>query len=171
MRLACCEFLSCLCMPVSCVADHLSSVTICSAVRLPTILKWGKTANPTYDYARLAIWSLLEMMTGIICACFPGLAGLLRRVWPKVFATTKGSNGSNPTYETGNRNIASTKSPKTIFSKTTVSIAFAERGATAPDSGSTRSDEMELTPHTNYKQHENYLRYSAESERNADRHC
>merc|ERR1711881_788047 len=46
-------------------------VTLCSIVRLPTILKWGKTANPTYDYAQLAIWSLLEMMFGVICACFP----------------------------------------------------------------------------------------------------
>lgn len=129
------------------------SVTICSIVRLPTILKWGKTTNPTYDYARLAIWSLLEMMFGVICACFPGVAALLRRCWPNVFSTTKASRGS-VSYD------FKASTPKHIHSKTTVSIAREP----VPDSGSLRSDELELTPYTAYRQYENHTRYSAESD-------
>jgi hypothetical protein len=123
--------------------------------------------DPTYDYTNLAIWSLVEIMTGVICACMPGMANLLRRIWPTVFGTKarsypssgEGSGNSGGKF----RGVAS---PKKILSKTTVSVSYAGRGdAMNNDSKSARSDELELTPPTAYKQHENYTRYSEETGR------
>jgi hypothetical protein len=139
-------------------------VTACSVVRLGTALKWGKSMNPTYDYTNLAIWSLIEITTGVICACMPGIANLMRRAWPRVFGTTvKPSYGSSGLESGSSRNkYAKASSPRKILSKTTVSVSYTGRN-NAPDNVSTRSDELELTPPTAYKQHENFTRYSEET--------
>jgi hypothetical protein len=139
-------------------------VTVCSIIRLGTALKWGKSINPTYDYKNLAVWSLIEIDTGVICACMPGIANLMRRIWPRVFGTTvKKSYGSSgmESGSTGNKS-AKNSTPRKILSKTTVSVSYTGRG-NPPDNVSTKSDELELTPPTAYKQHENYTRYSEET--------
>jgi hypothetical protein len=59
-----------------------------------TITFWGHSTNPTLDYQSLGLWSVIELDVGIICACMPGMAALLRRMLPTVFGTTKGSKGS-----------------------------------------------------------------------------
>jgi hypothetical protein len=135
--------------------------------------------NPTYDYARLAIWSLLEMMSGVICACFPGLASLLRRVAPKVFGTThKASKYSDGSYDLQKQSATGGSSgPKGIYTKTSVSIAYADRNSYKKrdpygdtlDINRPPSDELELTPRTNYRAQENYTRYSEESNPNVPR--
>ena len=148
------------------------SVTVCSVVRLPTALRWGKTVNPTYDYARLAIWSLLEMMAGVICACFPGLASLLRRMAPRVFGTThKASKYSDMSSDSHKQSrSAGTPAPQGIYTKTSVSVAYADRsayntrGAYGDRAADAKSDELELTPRTDYKPQENYTRYSSDSD-------
>lgn len=55
-------------------------VTICSVVRLQALIGWTLSTNPTMDYAKLAVWSLVELDVGVICACMPGMAGLFRRL-------------------------------------------------------------------------------------------
>ncbi|KAK7918323.1 CFEM domain-containing protein [Apiospora marii] len=55
-------------------------VTICSVVRLQALIGWTRSTNPTMDYAPLAVWSLVELDVGVICACMPGMAGLFRRL-------------------------------------------------------------------------------------------
>lgn len=55
-------------------------VTICSMIRLRALVDWTKSANATYDFAALAVWSLIELDVGVICACMPGMAGLFRRL-------------------------------------------------------------------------------------------
>ncbi|KAK6829374.1 hypothetical protein PG987_009958 [Apiospora arundinis] len=55
-------------------------VTICSVVRLHALIDWTLSTNPTMDYAKLAVWSLVELDVGVICACMPGMAGLFRRL-------------------------------------------------------------------------------------------
>lgn len=137
-------------------------------VRLPTALKWGKTVNPTYDYARLAIWSLLEMMAGVICACFPGLASLLRRMAPRVFGTThKASKYSDMSSDSHKQSgTGSQANPKGIYTKTSVSVAYADRSAykNRDIPHDAKSDELELTPRTDYRPQENYTRYSSDSD-------
>ncbi|KAK7971394.1 hypothetical protein PG989_016410 [Apiospora arundinis] len=55
-------------------------VTICSVVRLHALIDWTLSTNPTMDYAKLAVWSLVELDVGVICACMPGMAGLFRHL-------------------------------------------------------------------------------------------
>lgn len=55
-------------------------VTICSIVRLKFLAGWAESTNPSYDYANLALWSLIELNAGVICACLPGMASLFRRI-------------------------------------------------------------------------------------------
>jgi hypothetical protein len=45
----------------------------------------------TWSYAPLALWSNIEMSLGILCACFPALAGLCQRLYSA--ATSR-----NPSY-------------------------------------------------------------------------
>jgi hypothetical protein len=78
------------------------SVTICSVIRLHTIMEFGNSTNPTYDYSALAIWSLVEIDVGVICACMPGIAALFHRVFPRL-ATTRGSSGSSSSERSGRK--------------------------------------------------------------------
>ncbi|KAI0168811.1 hypothetical protein BJ166DRAFT_523355 [Pestalotiopsis sp. NC0098] len=77
-------------------------VTICSVIRLQTIMEFGNSTNPTYDYSALAVWSLVEIDVGVICASLPGVAGLFRRVFPRLFSTSGSSNPSGGKQTTGN---------------------------------------------------------------------
>jgi hypothetical protein len=55
-------------------------VTICSVIRLRALIGWTESTNPTMDFAELAMWSLVELDVGVICACMPGMAALFRRM-------------------------------------------------------------------------------------------
>ncbi|KAF3769020.1 hypothetical protein M406DRAFT_327427 [Cryphonectria parasitica EP155] len=55
-------------------------VTVCSIIRLKYLAGWASSTNQTYDYAALALWSLIELNAGVICACLPGMASLFRRI-------------------------------------------------------------------------------------------
>ncbi|KAH8199217.1 hypothetical protein TruAng_006623 [Truncatella angustata] len=55
-------------------------VTICSMIRLRALIGWTESTNQTWDFAKLAVWSLIELDVGVICACMPGMAGLFRRL-------------------------------------------------------------------------------------------
>lgn len=67
-------------------------VTICSIVRLKFLAGWAASTNPTYDYANLALWSLIELNAGVICACLPGMASLFRRIKKERSDKRKGSS-------------------------------------------------------------------------------
>lgn len=58
-------------------------VTCVSIVRLRTIIVWGNTENPTWDYNRVAISSCWECHLAIICACMPSMTGLWKRFWTR----------------------------------------------------------------------------------------
>lgn len=105
--------------------------------------------NPTYDYSNLALWSLVEIDVGVICACMPGVAVLLRRILPKVFGTTKGDshkypkNSKNSSVNSSGR-FGRVNSPKKIINKTTsVSVSYDAHFEDASRLDS-KSDEFEL---------------------------
>lgn len=81
-------------------------VTACSVARLATAIKWnryGRSQNPSYDYMDLAIWSILEIMAGLVCACMPGVANLLQQLWPKVFNTSSEASYADSGPESGTK--------------------------------------------------------------------
>ncbi|KAK5696134.1 hypothetical protein LTR97_008554 [Elasticomyces elasticus] len=56
-------------------------VTACSVIRLAYVVRWRKTTNPTWSYAPIALWSIIEVDVGVVCACMPSLAGPIKRFW------------------------------------------------------------------------------------------
>lgn len=98
-----------------------------------TITVWGRTTNPTLDYLSLGLWSIIELDVGIICACMPGMATLLRRLLPSVFESIKGS--SNGTADTdglrtysGEGTMGNSFSKNKISKRTDIHVSFGSRG-------------------------------------------
>lgn len=74
-------------------------------IRLHTIIEFGTSTNPTYDYTSLAVWSLIEIDVGVICACMPGIASLYQRLRPRLFSRGSGASADSYSYQrkgTGN---------------------------------------------------------------------
>ena len=71
-------------------------VTACSATRLQYLTGWGSSTNPTYDYAHIIVWSLMECNIGVVCACVPAMAGLLQRCWSLSSSSLSQSRASTP---------------------------------------------------------------------------
>ena len=56
-------------------------VTTCSIIRLSYVVRWRKSTDPTWTYTVVALWSLVEVNVGVVCACMPSLAGPIKRFW------------------------------------------------------------------------------------------
>ena len=69
--------------------------TVISALRLSSLLTFGNTHNPSWDYLNLAVWSMTEIQTCIICACLPTAKVALSKVLPRwLGSTVKDSRGA-----------------------------------------------------------------------------
>lgn len=146
-------------------------------------MQFGNTANPTYDYAHLALWSLIEIDVGIICACMPGMATLLKRMWPKVFGTTRGTGPAYPTPSgksndsagynggRGKRGFSRVGSVKNISKTTSVTVSFAEAGG-VPQYANKSVDELELVDRHQQQQQDHNLEggYMHSKEQSVDRY-
>lgn len=127
-------------------------VTICSVSRIRFLSSWASSPNPTYYYGDLALWSLIELYAGVICACLPGMASLFRRVrhqhserkksstaatnslgGSKGFTVMSGSNSGLRSFGGGGKEAA-------IMKTTSVSVSYGGRGGDGDD----QSDEVEL---------------------------
>lgn len=58
---------------------------ICSIIRLKSLIEWGHTTNPTWDYNTIAVWSTIEGASTVICANMPQMAGPIKRCWHRSF--------------------------------------------------------------------------------------
>ncbi|KAM3084076.1 hypothetical protein ACMFMF_001432 [Clarireedia jacksonii] len=77
---------------------------IISMIRLKSLLSFGNSIDPTWDYTMTVIWTVAELGVAIMCACFPAIRSLLVRLNPKVFATsaqysTESQSRSKPWYK------------------------------------------------------------------------
>lgn len=84
-------------------------VTICSVVRLKFLAGWASSTNQTYDYANLALWSLIELNAGVICACLPGMASLFRRLRKERVEKRRGTGYSYGNSSPGGSRMFSAK--------------------------------------------------------------
>ncbi|KAF7194893.1 hypothetical protein HII31_03730 [Pseudocercospora fuligena] len=67
-------------------------ITAISILRLQSLVKYGETINPTWDYRWMARWSTIELAGMVLCACMPGMRNFIRRLWPEaVGETTRGA--------------------------------------------------------------------------------
>lgn len=51
-------------------------VTVVSIIRLASLVQFNSSENVTHDTAGIAMWSTVEITTGVICACMPSSASL-----------------------------------------------------------------------------------------------
>ncbi|CZT11694.1 uncharacterized protein RCO7_08696 [Rhynchosporium graminicola] len=66
---------------------------IVSMIRLQSLLVFGKTVDPSWDYVAVTIWTVLELAVAIICSCLPALRTLIIHIYPR-FATSLSTSSS-----------------------------------------------------------------------------
>lgn len=69
--------------------------TIVSALRLQSLVSFGHSKNPSWDYWAAAIWTQAEMQACIICACLPATKVLLVKILPGWMVTRVRSTAPN----------------------------------------------------------------------------
>ncbi|KAH8882088.1 putative PTH11-type G-protein coupled receptor protein [Thozetella sp. PMI_491] len=73
-------------------------VTVVSIVRLRTLVIFSNSLNPTWDNLATALWSSIEIATGVICTCMPSLRLILVKVFPMLRGgSTNRSRGHHST--------------------------------------------------------------------------
>ncbi|EMC99726.1 hypothetical protein BAUCODRAFT_63880 [Baudoinia panamericana UAMH 10762] len=75
---------------------------IVSILRLEAIYAVSKNFNDqSYNNSLPAVWSLLELDTGILCSCLPTLKALVAKALPKTFGNRSYPVGSQNKHHTG----------------------------------------------------------------------
>ncbi|KAK7720025.1 hypothetical protein SLS64_002206 [Diaporthe eres] len=118
-------------------------VTICSIARMRFLSSWASSSNPTYDYSDLALWSLIELYAGVICACLPGMTSLFRRIkhqhTEKKKSSAANSMGGSRMFTGASSGLRSfAKNDAGIVKTTNISVSYGQRSADS------LSDEVEL---------------------------
>lgn len=61
-----------------------SSGCIISIIRLRSLLVFGTSIDPSWDYVPVVIWTVLELAAAIICSSLPALRTLVIHIYPKI---------------------------------------------------------------------------------------
>ncbi|CZS89377.1 related to integral membrane protein [Rhynchosporium agropyri] len=72
-------------------------VCLFSVLRLHSLYVSSNSHDSTYDDANIAIWSNIEVTTGIICASMPATKSLIARFFPNLLSTNHSRQPSVPT--------------------------------------------------------------------------
>ena len=80
-------------------------VTVCSIIRLRYLVKWGESANPTWDYTPIGIWSVIEGNAAIVCCCMPAMAGPIKKFWKRVSESMSTSHHHASSSKTGGEGV------------------------------------------------------------------
>jgi hypothetical protein len=107
-------------------------VTICSIIRLRALVGWSTSTNQTMDYANLAVWSLIELDVGVICACMPGMAGLFRRLRKRSTEYIRSRSSRNASQILGDTRKGSNQ--QAITKTTMISVSRARHDDATSDS-------------------------------------
>lgn len=82
--------------PSTLLIETLDSTCIVSIFRLHSLYVISRARDITWENPLAAIWSCVEVNTGILCSCLPTLKAALSRIFPKLFGSVQGSGGSPP---------------------------------------------------------------------------
>jgi hypothetical protein len=72
---------------------------IISILRLQSLLVFLQTTDFSYHNPLAAIWSSLEVNTGITCSCLPTLKAMVARWFPRAFGSSYHLRGSEQSHE------------------------------------------------------------------------
>ncbi|KAH7330522.1 hypothetical protein BKA65DRAFT_597565 [Rhexocercosporidium sp. MPI-PUGE-AT-0058] len=67
---------------------------IISIVRLQSLLIFGTSIDPSWDYVAVTIWTVLELAVAIICSCLPALRTLIIHIYPKLASSFRFSDST-----------------------------------------------------------------------------
>ncbi|KAH9205839.1 hypothetical protein DL95DRAFT_235651, partial [Leptodontidium sp. 2 PMI_412] len=56
---------------------------VVSMIRLKSLLSFGNSLDPSWDYVNVVIWTIVELAVAMVCSCFPALRSLLIRIYPR----------------------------------------------------------------------------------------
>jgi hypothetical protein len=68
---------------------------IVSIIRLQSLLVFGTSIDPTWDYVPVTIWTGLELGAGIICSSLPALRTLAQKIFPNFHLSLISSRSSD----------------------------------------------------------------------------
>ncbi|KAL2759355.1 hypothetical protein ACRALDRAFT_1074319 [Sodiomyces alcalophilus JCM 7366] len=68
-------------------------VTAVSILRLQSLVTFAKSANATWEFYFVSVWSTIEITVGVMCACLPSVRLLLVRLFPALRGSTQRSRG------------------------------------------------------------------------------
>ncbi|KAK7432914.1 hypothetical protein QQZ08_000385 [Neonectria magnoliae] len=70
-------------------------VTIVSILRLQALVHFGVSSNKTWEFYNVSVWSTIEILVGIMCACLPTMRMVLVKLFPVLGGSTQRSRGNN----------------------------------------------------------------------------
>ncbi|PVH70010.1 hypothetical protein DL98DRAFT_661375 [Cadophora sp. DSE1049] len=77
---------------------------IISIIRLQSLLIFGTSIDPSWDYVPVTIWTVLELAVAIICSCLPALRTLIIHIYTRFASSFARSPGNS---DTGNSSVNS----------------------------------------------------------------
>ncbi|KAJ0275216.1 hypothetical protein Brms1b_009084 [Colletotrichum noveboracense] len=91
-------------------------VTVVSIIRLQSLVDFAKGSNPTMDFMEVSIWSTIEIIVGIMCACLPSIRMILVKLFPSISGSTIRSKGRQyyQQYGSDNRSKVARSQPRTV---------------------------------------------------------
>jgi hypothetical protein len=81
-------------------------------IRLHTLLAFGNSIDPTWDYVPVTIWTELELASGFVCACLPAVRILLVMIIPKSLLTSLTSRSKSRSHSAPTPGLSSSNSRK-----------------------------------------------------------
>ncbi|KAH6668361.1 hypothetical protein B0J14DRAFT_452413, partial [Halenospora varia] len=54
---------------------------VVSMIRLKSLLSFGNSLDPSWDYVNVVIWTIVELAVAMVCSCFPAIRNLLIRIY------------------------------------------------------------------------------------------
>lgn len=135
-------------------------VTVVSTIRLAILVKHLDTSNPSWDLSPVANWSQAEVNLGVLCACMPAFARLIKRFSKRYIGSKLSSLPSHPTRRYSQRSRSRKGQSKFYEHRPNPpplpgSVVKTVDSAVVYNKRYGSSDEVELVEHASVKSSEN----------------